>query len=129
MDLRGIGPSLYDWERERWERQADAAEALERRAEQAKEELAGIRQPRHADRAYIDTAMNEALSAIADSSDSEPFNRWLWQVWACRSRKDGNKGLEAMALENAMKVLDSAILAVMRQEAEAEAPLHRGLGN
>ena len=108
-----IGPGLYDWERDRLEHEEAMEAAIESEAEDNKAYLASIgAAPNKSDREYIGTIMDEALSLIADQ-DGEQFNRWLWQVWACKSRPIQGRteqALTAFALEQLMKMLDSAIL-------------------
>lgn len=125
-----IGPGLYDWERDQWEKEEmrrDAMEAaIENEAEDRKDYFVSItfpnkNVPNKNDREYIEVIMDEAMTVIADQG-SEQFNRWLWQVWACKSRNDQGRTEQALigyALEQLMKTLDSAITQVFMEQAKS----------
>ncbi len=119
-----IGPSLYDWERDKWEKEEmrrDAMEAaIENEAEDRKDYFVSITFPDKSDREYIEVIMDEAITVIAEQ-DGAQFNRWLWQVWACKSRnaQDGEQALIGYALEQLIKKLDSAITQVFMAQAKS----------
>lgn len=122
-----IGPSLYDFERDAWEREADRHEAfnarIEEEAETTKSYLASIGTVMASgERTLINEMMAEAMALFADhESDQDQLNRWLWQVWACHTRQNRGateKALAAFAVQQVVNLIDKAIDQVARQQAK-----------
>ncbi|MCU0806573.1 MAG: hypothetical protein MUC53_01070 [Candidatus Contendobacter sp.] len=106
------GPAnLHDWGYEAFSARKDAEDAaIESRIEEM-ENLPSWRMSAGQE------LMQAAMEKIADSSKQEWLNRWLFQVWQYRDKKEAtDKKVLAFAVGQVANIINDALVAVVTAE-------------